>query len=234
MLALLSTLKFGKVAATSATMLLSIAVYASAFGWRYAAGFVALLLIHELGHYVAARRRGLSVGAPIFIPFVGAYIALKEQPHDVETEAYVAIAGPVVGSFGAFAIYGLGRSQDSNLLLAVSYAGFLLNLFNLLPISPLDGGRITAILSPRIWLFGVPLMLAAFFVYPSPVFILIAIAAWPKLKQAWSYDARAPENIAYFSTSRETQVEYVLLYLTLVVVLAAMAYSVHTLLSGAR
>jgi Zn-dependent protease len=121
-----------------------------------------------------------------------------------------------------------------NLLLAVSYAGFLLNLFNLLPISPLDGGRITAVLSPRIWLFGVPVMVAAFIFYPSPIFILIAIAAWPKLKQAWSYDPRAPENIAYFSTSRETQLEYVLLYLTLVVVLAAMAYSVHTLLSGVQ
>ena len=87
MLTLLSALKFGSIAATSATMLLSVAVYASVFGWRYAAGFVALLLVHELGHYMAARRRGLSVGAPIFIPFVGAYIALKEQPHDVEAEA---------------------------------------------------------------------------------------------------------------------------------------------------
>jgi Zn-dependent protease len=215
-------------------MLLSVALYATAFGWRYAAGFVALLLIHELGHYAAARRKGLAVGAPIFIPFVGAYIALKQQPHNVETEAYVAMAGPLLGTFGAFAIYALARYQESDLLLAVSYAGFLLNLFNLLPISPLDGGRITAIVCPRGWLFGVPLMLAAFFLYPSPIFIVIAIAAWPKLKQAWSYDARAPENIAYFSASRETQLEYVFLYLTLTVVLAAMAYSVHMLLGGTR
>jgi Zn-dependent protease len=113
MLTLLSALKFGKAAATGGTMLLSVAIYAAAFGWQYAAGFVGLLLIHELGHYMAARRKGLSVGAPIFIPFVGAYIALKQQPHDAETEAYVAIAGPLVGSFGAFAIYGLGRSLDS-------------------------------------------------------------------------------------------------------------------------
>jgi Zn-dependent protease len=190
-LSLLSFLKFGKIAATSGTMLLSIAVYAVAFGWRYAAGFVALLLVHELGHYVAARQRGLSVGAPIFIPFVGAYIALKDQPHDVETEAYVAIAGPVVGAFGAFAAYFLARFEDSNLLLAISYAGFFLNLFNLLPISPLDGGRITAIVSPRIWLLGAPLMVAAFLYYPSPVFIVIALAAVPKVRQAWHYDPRA-------------------------------------------
>ncbi|MBV9738801.1 MAG: site-2 protease family protein [Hyphomicrobiales bacterium] len=234
MLTLLSALKFGKIAATSATMLLSIAVYAGAFGWRYAAGFVALLLIHELGHFFAARRRGLSVGAPIFIPFVGAYIALKEQPHDVETEAYVAIAGPVVGSFGAFIMYALARSENNDLLLAVSYAGFFLNLFNLLPISPLDGGRITAIISPRIWLLGAPLMGAAFFFYPSPIFIVIAFAAVPKLRQAWHYDPRAPANVAYFGVPTQTRVEYTLLYLMLILVLAAMTYSVHGMLGGLR
>lgn len=122
MLTLLSFLKFGKLAATVGTMLLSVAVYALAFGWRYAAGFIALIFVHELGHYIAARQRGLSVGAPIFIPFVGAYITLKDQPHDVETEAYVAIAGPIVGAFGAFAAYYLARSEDSVLLLAISYA----------------------------------------------------------------------------------------------------------------
>ncbi len=77
-------------------MLLSLVVYATIWGWRYAAGFIALLFAREMGHYVAARRRGLDVGAPTFIPFVGAWIALKDQPVDVETEAYVAIAGPVV------------------------------------------------------------------------------------------------------------------------------------------
>ena len=234
MLTLLSFLKFGKLAATGGTMLLSIAVYALAFGWRYAAGFIALIFVHELGHYIAARQRGLSVGAPIFIPFVGAYITLKDQPHDVETEAYVAIAGPIVGAFGAFAVYYLARSEDSVLLLAISYAGFFLNLFNLLPISPLDGGRITAIVSPRIWLLGAPLMVAAFLYYPSPIFVLIAIAAFPKVRQAWSYDPRSAQNLAYYQVATKTRVEYALLYLTLTLVLAAMTYSVHGLLVGAR
>lgn len=231
---LLSFLKFGKLAATGGTMLLSIAVYALAFGWRYAAGFIALIFVHELGHYIAARQRGLSVGAPIFVPFVGAYITLKDQPHDVETEAYVAIAGPIVGAFGAFAAYYLARSEDSVLLLAISYAGFFLNLFNLLPISPLDGGRITAIVSPRIWLLGAPLMVAAFLCYPSPMFVLIAIAAYPKVRQAWNYDPRSAQNLAYYQVATKTRVEYALLYLTLTLVLAAMTYSVHGLLVGAR
>src|SRR5205814_5113103 len=157
---LLSGLKWGKVATTGGTMLLSLAIYATIWGWRYAAGFIWLLFVHEMGHYVAARQRGLAVGAPTFIPFVGAWITLKEQPVDVETEAYVAMAGPFVGTIGALAVYLWGRSSDSGVLLAIAYAGLFLNLLNLLPISPLDGGRITAILSPRVWLLGAPMMLA--------------------------------------------------------------------------
>jgi Zn-dependent protease len=104
-LLLFSGLKWGKLATSGGSMLLSLVVYATIWGWRFAAGFIALLLAHEMGHYVAARQRGLDVGAPAFIPFVGAWIALKDQPVDVETEAYVAIAGPVVGTIAALAVY---------------------------------------------------------------------------------------------------------------------------------
>ena len=92
--------KLGKVALTGGTMLLSVFAYALVFGWMYAAGFVALIFAHEMGHYVAARSRGMDVGAPTFIPFVGAWIELKDQPMNVETEAYVGFAGPLVGSLG--------------------------------------------------------------------------------------------------------------------------------------
>jgi hypothetical protein len=97
--------KLGKLFASGGTMLISLVVYAFVFGWRYAAGFVALLFAHEMGHFLAARRRGLAVGMPTFIPFVGAWIDLKEQPRDVETEAYVALAGPVVGTVAAILVY---------------------------------------------------------------------------------------------------------------------------------
>src|SRR5262249_1879189 len=160
LLVLLASLKWGKLALTAGTMVLSLVLYAGIWGLPYAAGFIALLFLHEMGHYVAARQRGLDVGAPTFIPFVGAWIALKELPHDVETEAYVAMGGPLVGTVGAVLCYLLGRSTDTSALIAIAYAGLFLNLFNLLPVSPLDGGRITAIISPRVWLFGAPLMLA--------------------------------------------------------------------------
>jgi Zn-dependent protease len=213
LLLLLSGLKWGKLATTGGTMLLSLAVYATIWGWPYAVGFIALLFAHEMGHYVAARRRGLNVGAPAFIPFVGAWINLKEQPRDVRTEAYVAVAGPLVGTVSAVAVYLWGRWTDSTLLLAIAYAGLFLNLFNLLPVSPLDGGRITAIVSPRVWLIGAPVMLAMLFYRPSPVLAIIAVIAFPQLIKAWKYDPKAPENLAYYGVPFQTKLEYGGLYL---------------------
>ena len=162
LLILLGSLKLGKVLTTGGTMLLSALVYATVFGWRYAAGVVGLIFIHEMGHYIAARQRGLEVGAPTFIPFVGAWIEMKDLPHDAETEAHVGLGGPLLGTVGAFGCYVIGQHFQQPLWLALAYVGFLLNLFNLIPVSPLDGGRITAVLSPRIWFLGVPVLVALF------------------------------------------------------------------------
>jgi len=229
-LLLFSGLKWGKLATSGGTMLLSLVVYATIWGWRYAAGFIALLFAHEMGHYVAARQRGLDVGAPAFIPFVGAWIALKDKPVDVETEAYVALAGPVVGTGTALAVYLWARSEDSGLLLAISYAGLFLNLFNLLPISPLDGGRVTAVLSPRIWFVGVPILAALALYRPSPMLLIVAILAAPQLIRAWRYDPRAPENVAYYGVPLQTKLEYGSAYLALAALLAVMTYDVHEML----
>jgi Zn-dependent protease len=232
LLLLLSGLKWGKLATTGGTMLLSLAVYATIWGWPYAVGFIALLFAHEMGHYVAARRRGLNVGAPAFIPFVGAWINLKEQPRDVRTEAYVAVAGPLVGTVSAVAVYLWGRWTDSTLLLAIAYAGLFLNLFNLLPVSPLDGGRITAIVSPRVWLIGAPVMLAMLFYRPSPVLAIIAVIAFPQLIKAWKYDPKAPENLAYYGVPFQTKLEYGGLYLALTAYLSVMTFEVHEMLDA--
>jgi Zn-dependent protease len=229
---LLSGLKWGKLATTGGTMLLSLAVYAAIWGWPYAAGFIALMFVHEMGHFVAARQRGLAVGAPTFIPFVGAWIELKDKPLDVETEAYVAMAGPLVGTIGAVAVYLWGRSTGSNLLLAIAYAGLFLNLFNLLPLSPLDGGRITAIISPRVWLVGAPVMLVLMIYRPSPILMIIAIISVPQLIKAWKYDPKAPENIAYYAVPPQTKLEYGGLYLALTAYLGVMTYEVHEMLGN--
>lgn len=230
LVAIFTLFKFGKLGGTLLTMIVSIAIYAWVFGWAYAAGFVGLLLVHEMGHFLAARQRGLPVSAPTFIPFVGAWIELKDQPMDVETEAYVAMAGPLVGTAGAILVYFWARATDSDLLLAVSYSGFFLNFFNLIPLSPLDGGRITAILSPRIWFIGAPLMLALMLWRPSPLLFLIAIAAFPALRQAWNYDPKAPENQAYYSASGETKLQYAIIYLGLAAFLAVMTQLTHEMI----
>ncbi len=140
------------------------------------------------------------------------------------------MAGPLVGTVGALACYFLARNYDSDLLLALSYAGFFINLFNLIPLSPFDGGRITAILSPRVWLAGVPILIAVFLWRPSPMLILVAILAAPQVMKAIRYDPKAPENVAYYTVSTETKVTYGALYLALAAYLAVMTHDVHEML----
>jgi Zn-dependent protease len=170
------------------------------------------------------------VGAPTFIPFVGAWIEMKQLPHDVETEAYVGLAGPLAGTVGALACYFLARQFDSTLLFALSYAGFFINLFNLIPISPFDGGRVTAVLSPRIWLLGAPILVGLFFYNPSPILILMAILSLPQVMKAWRYDPKAPENRAYYGVSTQTKWNYGAYYLVLLAYLAIMAHDTHQML----
>ncbi len=215
-------------------MLISVAFYAWIFGWWYALGFVLLMFIHEMGHFVAARMRGLDVGLPTFIPFFGAWVELKDMPHNAETEAYIGLGGPLAGTVGSILCYFLARNYDSDLLLAVSYSGFFLNLFNMIPLSPFDGGRITAVLTPRIWFVGVPVLLALFYYRPSPMLIVIGIMAWPQLWRAWHYDPSAEENKAYYDMSAEVRFTYAAYYLILLGFLAVMTNDVHEMVQAAR
>jgi len=221
--------KLGKLLTTGGSMAVSVAAYAGVFGWPYAVGFVALLLRHEMGHYLAARQRGLEVGAPTFIPFVGAWIELKDRPMNAETEAYVAIAGPLAGTAAALACYFLARSQHSMLLLALSYSGFFLNLFNLIPLPPLDGGRLSSVISTRLWLLGAPLLVAVFLWRPSPLLVLIALLAVPRLwRTLKGADARPADD--YAATPFGRRAEYALLYLGLIAFLALMSHDLHRML----
>jgi len=232
LLLLFSGLKFGKLLASGGSMLISVVVYAWIYGWRYAVGFVALLFVHEMGHYIAARHKGLNVGAPTFIPFVGAWIELKDLPHDAQTEAYVGLGGPLLGTVGAVLVYFAARNWHIDWLLAVAYSGFFLNLFNLIPLSPFDGGRITAVLSPRIWFLGVPMLVALFLWRPSPMLILIAIMAWPQLWKAWKYRSDSPEAQSYYAVPAAVKWEYGSYYLALAGFLAVMTHDVHEMLNA--
>jgi Zn-dependent protease len=233
LLLLFSGAKFGKLLTTGGTMIISVVVYAFIFGWKYAVGFVLLLFIHELGHYIAARQKGLDVGAPTFIPFLGAWIEMKDMPKDAQTEAYVGLGGPLLGTVGSIACYFLARNYDSTWLLAVAYSGFFLNLFNLIPLSPFDGGRITAVLSPRIWLVGVPVLLGLFVYKPSPMLILMAIMAAPQVLKALRYRADSDEAKTYYLVSLAVKLEYGTYYIVLLGFLAVMTHDVHEMVQGA-
>lgn len=170
---LLSLLKFSKFGGALLSMAISIGAYAIIYPWGFAVGFVVLLLIHELGHVIAAKQKGLPVSAPMFIPFLGALINMKRHPRDAATEAYVAIGGPVLGTVGALATFALAYAMDSPLLYSLAYVGFFLNLLNLLPIHPLDGGRIATAVTRWLWVVGLIGGLAIIVYLRSILFFII-------------------------------------------------------------
>lgn len=147
---------------TFATMAVSLAVYAVAFGLPFAIGFIALLFVHEMGHAIVLKHQGVRATAPLFIPFFGAVIGMRELPKNVYAEAQMALGGPIIGSLGALLLLIGWQATGHPLLLALAYVGFWLNLFNLIPLSPLDGGRAMAAISPLGWILGLAVMLLVF------------------------------------------------------------------------
>jgi len=234
-LLLIAALKFGKLVPTVLSLVLAVGVYTLVFGWRYAVGIVAMLLIHEMGHYIAARHRGLKVRLPMFIPFAFAWTTLEELPHDAETEAYIGLGGPMLGTVGAIAAWWLAHGVDATWLLAVASTGFFLNLINLIPLPPLDGGRITTVLSPRIWLLGVPIIGLLLWYQFSVILLLIAIVALPHVIAAFRFDpSSSPQTQRYHDVSARTRWEYGLIYVGLIAFLAYMTNDLHRELRGVR
>lgn len=203
---------------TGSTMILTMWLYAQMWGWMYAAGFVLLIFVHEGGHLIAARRMGLSVGAPVFIPFMGALIALKDAPKNAWIEAVVGIGGPVAGTLGAMACHWGYLAWDAPLLGALAYTGYFLNLFNLTPISPLDGGRIATAISPWLWAPGLGILVWMMFQSPmSPVLFFVLIAAIPRVISLFRH--RNDEEARYFELSSRQRIEMAAWYFGLAVFL---------------
>src|SRR4029077_4763430 len=173
---LLPLLKFLPILLKSGgTMLLMVWIYTQIWGWQFALGFVLLLFVHESGHLVVAKKFGLKVGAPVFIPFMGAFIALKEAPRNAWIEACVGIGGPMLGSFGALICNVLGELFQAPLFIALAWFGYFLNLFNLTPVGMLDGGRIVTALSRWLWLPGFAVLLWFGWKYPNFIIWLIVL-----------------------------------------------------------
>lgn len=223
---LLPVLKFFPVLLkTGGTMILSIGFYAMTWGWWYAIGFVVLIFIHECGHLVVARRFGLKVGAPVFIPFMGAFIALKDAPRNAWMEAWVGLGGPLFGAAGAALCAAGYLTTGEPLLRALAYSGFFLNLFNLAPIGFLDGGRIATALSPWLWVVGLVIVGAMAFTHPNFILIVILISSLPRV---WSlFRAKTDDEKRYFEVTSRQRWTMAALYFGLVALLVAGMQATH-------
>jgi Zn-dependent protease len=217
--ALLFLLPKVKLLTTSATMLVSIAAYALFWGWKFGVGFVLLLLVHEMGHVIQLRREGIKASAPMFIPFMGALVAMKELPKDAAAEARVGLAGPVLGALGCLIPLGLFALTGDELFKALAFVGFFLNLFNLLPVLPLDGGRAMAALSPWMWLAGYGLLVAATIAFPNPIMLLVLLLGGLETWRRWKA-RKTPEAKRYNRVKPGTRAAVAAVYIGLAVLLA--------------
>jgi len=197
---LLPALKFFPVLLkTGGSMLVTIWIYSMTWGVWFAVGFVLLIFVHECGHLLAARRLGLKVGAPVFIPFMGAFIALKEAPRNAWVEAQVGIGGPILGAVGAGVCWLIYAATGNPLFAALAYMGFFLNLFNLAPVGFLDGGRIVTALSPWLWLVGLAIILGLAIVHPNFILVIILILSAPRIFSL--FRAKTDEELRYYEVT---------------------------------
>jgi Zn-dependent protease len=194
----LAALKLTKLAPLG-SMLFTVGTYSMFFGLPYAAGMVGLILVHEIGHAAVMHSRGVPFSPMVFIPFMGAVIATKELPRDAWEDALIAFGGPVLGSLGAGAVGLAGHATDSQLLIALADFGLMINLFNLLPLGSMDGGRIAGALSPYMSVAGVGMGagLAYTGAIQNPIFYLILLSGGYQTFQRFYNPGAMPAN--YYS-----------------------------------
>ena len=209
-----------KLFSTSASMLVSIVAYQLIFGWAFSVGFVLLLLLHELGHVIQLRREGIEASAPMFIPFLGAVISAKSLGGNAAAEARVGLAGPILGSIATLVPLGIWLATGSDFWRALAYIGFFLNLFNLLPVLPLYGGRAMAALSPYVWAVGFAGLIALTFLFPNPILLLVLLFGGIESWRRWK-ERNTPKGRAYNRVPPRTRALVAVVYLSLAALLGA-------------
>jgi len=223
--ALLLLLPKLKLLTTSGSMLVSIGAYTLIWGWQFAVGFVVLLFVHEMGHVIQLRREGVPASAPVFIPFMGAVVWAKQLGGNALAEARVGLAGPILGSLGALACLPIASATGNNLFRALAFTGFFLNLFNLAPVLPLDGGRAMAAMAPWMWIVGFGVMLGAALAFPNPIIILILLFGGMETWRRWkARRAGGAETQEYYRVAPRHRLMVALVYVGLI---AALAYGMH-------
>jgi Zn-dependent protease len=217
-----------KLLTTAGTMLVSVAAYSLLWGWEFAAGFVVLLLVHEMGHVIALRREGIKASAPMFIPFLGALISARSLGDNATAEARVGLAGPILGSIGSAACILIWHATGNDLWRALAYTGFLLNLFNLLPVVPLDGGRAMAAMAPWMWFGGFLALIPLLFFFPNPIFLLILFFAGRETYRRWRLRRTGgAQQDRYYRVSRRDRLVIAAVYLGLIALLVVGMHATH-------
>jgi Zn-dependent protease len=215
-----------KLLTTAGSMGLSVVAYALLWGPAFGVGFVALLFAHEMGHFVQMRREGVRPNWMVFIPFMGAAVGARSLGGSALAEARVGLAGPVLGTLACVGVATVGLATGEHFWLALAFTGFLLNLFNLLPVVPLDGGRAMAAISPRVWIVGFAGLLVAAILFPNPIiFIIVLFAgleAWRRFKLR-----KSPEHQAYHDVSRGTRIAVGAVYIGLALLLVVGMHYTH-------
>jgi Zn-dependent protease len=226
-------LKFGVVGFSA---LASVFVYSLLFGWQFAIGLVVLLFIHEMGHAVVMRFKGVPMGGMIFIPLLGAAVTMRQMPKNAKDEAEIGIAGPIAGAIAAGVCFYFAQQAPGTLWGPLAYFGFFLNLFNLIPIVPFDGGRVVAAIDRRVWIIGF-IGLLGYQIWEwlhgdfSPWLLLFVFMA---ATQLWSRGLRSqsPQAPDYYKVQLKSRILLGILYFGMIIVLFLGMTLSHNLISN--
>ncbi|HYI11983.1 MAG TPA: site-2 protease family protein [Thermoanaerobaculia bacterium] len=206
------------------SFVVTIAAYATQFPLAIVVGFVVITLIHEIGHAVAIRAKGLRTGFMVFIPFIGGAVTLKDQPTSAYDDALIGLAGPFAGTLASLVCLQFYKWTDDPLWLLIAFLGFGLNLFNLLPIGMLDGGRISAAVTKWMWVLGGGAVVYKVFDQPNPLTIIIAILA---AFQVYASIIREKTDKNFYEIAPMQRAAIAVLYFALVIFLGHQTYMTY-------
>jgi Zn-dependent protease len=222
-----------KLVTTLGTAMVSVVLYSLFWGWTFAIGFVVLLFVHEMGHVIQLRREGVPASAPMFVPLMGAVVMMKSMPDDALAEARVGLAGPVLGTLGAGVCFAIARATNSDMLSALAYIGFLINLINLVPMTPFDGGRAMAAMAPGLWFLGLGLMVALLLLTGNPFLLIFIVLGGMDTYRRWKLrGTRSIEQAAYYRVSPRNRLLVGAVYLGLIALLVAGMHESQILVSA--
>ncbi|GCE17044.1 site-2 protease family protein [Dictyobacter kobayashii] len=219
-------LKFGwllKFGLFGFSALASVFVYSLLFGWPFAIGLVVMLFIHEMGHALVMRLKGIPMGGMIFVPLFGAAVTMRRMPQNAKDEAEVGIAGPIAGALAASFCLLMVQQHFGAIWGSLAYFGFFINLFNLIPIVPFDGGRVLAAIDRRIWIIGFILLLGYqiwqwlsgnFYPWLMLFVVMAAMQLWTR-----GVSSQNAQTKAYYDVPLSSRILMGFLYFGLVIVL---------------